>query len=355
MFRSAILLSFATLALSLSASDLKVTLKAVSSSVDSIDDIVISAIVSNPTDSDIRVINKNNVLDNSPTQSFSITKDGEDILFSGVKVTYDLSSDLMYTTIPAGGSIAVNHTLAPLFDFEAAGTGVFTFDANTHFQASVDADVVDVPTPTLKIDVNGDVKKRELVSLERRQSTPTCSDGGKQNVIATALAGARALAGGAATDIQSHPASAEFNTYFGGNSDDDIWFRMDIIAGDLPSSGTRIIGCTDPANLCPGSNVIAYTLVGTSGGNIVSSDIFMCPSFFTGVGETPQICGSGTFDPTQSSKAGVILHELSHATSGTSDIAYGCSVTAGLSAADKRNNADNYRCMGLAIYKHYNC
>jgi hypothetical protein len=33
------------------------------------------------------------------------------------------------------------------------------------------------------------------------------------------------------------------------------------------------IGCTDPANICPGSNVIAYTLVITSGGNIVGSDV----------------------------------------------------------------------------------
>ncbi|KAJ7249357.1 Deuterolysin metalloprotease family-domain-containing protein [Mycena rebaudengoi] len=355
MFRFAALLSFATLALSVSVGDLKVSLKAVSKSVSSIDDIVISAIVSNPTDSDIRVMNKNNVLDNSATQTFAVTKDGENIQFSGVKVTYDLSSELMFTTIPAGQSVAVNHTVASLFDFEAAGTGEFSFDANTFFQAGIDGAIVEIPTATLKIEVQSDVKKRELVPLERRQSTPTCADGGRQNVIATALAGARALAGGAAADIRSHPNSNEFNTYFGGNSQDDIWFRHDIIAGDLASSGTRIIGCTDPANICPGSNVIAYTSIFTSGGNIVGSDIFVCDSFFTGVGETPQICGSGTFDPTQSSKAGVILHELSHATSGTGDLGYGCSVTAGLSVSDKRNNADNYRCMGLAIYKHYNC
>lgn len=85
-----------------------------------------------------------------------------------------------------------------------------------------------------------DVAKRSLTGLQRRLSTPSCSDGGRRQVIADALASARSLAGGAATDIQTHPTSSEFNTYFGGNSQDDIWYRHDIIAGDLSSSGTRM-------------------------------------------------------------------------------------------------------------------
>lgn len=88
------------------------------------------------------------------------------------------------------------------------------------------------------VTVTKDVVKRSLVSLERRLSTPSCSDAGKRQVITDSLTYARSLAGGAATDIRTHPTSAEFNTYFGGNSQDDIWYRHDIIAGDLASSGT---------------------------------------------------------------------------------------------------------------------
>ncbi|KAG6917772.1 hypothetical protein DXG01_001177 [Tephrocybe rancida] len=364
MFRTAILLSLATLALGLSASDLKVTLKAVATTVDSIDDIVLSAVVSNPTDKDIRVISKNNILDSSQTKSFSVSgEDGKNILFSGVRTysqaTYDLSADGVYTTIPAGSSIAVNHTgLASLYDFESSGPGTFSFAPNVIFQTGPDAPAVAVDTPAVKVEVKHDVKKRGL--LYPRLSTPQCADATRNQVITDSLASARSLAGGAATDIQTHPTSSEFTTYFGGNSDDDIWYRLDIIAGDLSSSGTRmyVISCCidrEIAGICGGSGgVIAYTLVGTSNGQIVSSDIYTCDIFFTVVQPTSSVC-TGGFDSTTSSRGGVILHELSHATSGTADIAYGCSVTAGLSAADKRNNADNYRCMGLAIYKHYNC
>ncbi|KAF9465660.1 hypothetical protein BDZ94DRAFT_1306999 [Collybia nuda] len=352
MFRSTILLSFVAVALGLSAGDLKVSVKAISSSVDSVDDIVISAIVTNPTKEDIRVISKNNILDPTATKSFAVSKQGDELLFSGIRATYDFNAAGVYTTIPAGGSVAVNHTgLGALYDFEAAGTGTFSFSASTHFQTGPDAPIIEANTAPVDVTVKKDVKKRSFIPLERRLSTPTCGDGGRKQVITDSLTYARSLAGGAATDIRTHPNSAEFNTYFGGNSQDDIWYRHDIIAGDLSSSGTRI----DPAGICGGSGgVIAYTLVVTSGGNIVGSDIYTCDIFFTSVGTTPSIC-SGGFDSTTSSRGGVILHELSHATSGTSDLGYGCSVTAGLSVANKRNNADNYRCMGLAIYKHYNC
>jgi len=49
--------------------------------------IVISAIVTNPTDRDIRVLAKNNVLDTSTTNSFSVSKDGKDVLFTGIRVS----------------------------------------------------------------------------------------------------------------------------------------------------------------------------------------------------------------------------------------------------------------------------
>ncbi|KAF5384104.1 hypothetical protein D9615_003344 [Tricholomella constricta] len=352
MFRATVLLSLAALALGLSSGDLTVSVNVVQASVNSVDDIVISAIVSNPTDSDIRVIAKNNILDNSPTKSFTVTKDGDDILFTGLRVSFDLTSDSVYTTIPAGSSIAVNHTdLGALYEFEASGTGTFSFAANNVFQTGPDAAPLIVEVPAVDIEITSDVQKRLL--FPPSLSHPQCSDAGRLQIIRDSLTVARALAGGAATDIRSHPNSAEFNTYFGGNSRDDIWYRMDIIAGDLASSGTRVIGCTDPAGIC-GGGVIAYARIVSSNGQIIGSDIFTCGIFFTAAQPTPSIC-TGGFDSTLSSRGGIILHELSHATANTGDLGYGCSVAAGLSTANKRNNADNYRCMALAIYKRYRC
>lgn len=88
MFRSAILFSFVGMALGLSTGDLKVSVKAVSTSVDSVEDIIISAVVTNPTKSDIRVISKNNILDPSATKSFAVSHEGDELLFSGIRVSH---------------------------------------------------------------------------------------------------------------------------------------------------------------------------------------------------------------------------------------------------------------------------
>ncbi|KAJ7497787.1 hypothetical protein FB451DRAFT_1121542 [Mycena latifolia] len=357
MFRAGVVLGLSALTLALSAGDLKVSLTAVAPSVESVDDIILTAVVSNPTAEDIRVIAKNNVLDGSATSSFAVSKDDSQVLFTGVRTTLDLSAEGIYMTIPAGSSVAVNHTaLGPLYDFSTFGTGTFSFAPVAVFQTGPDHAPLQVATDAVAVEVTHDVAKRELVPLARRLSTPTCADSGRLQILTDSLSYARSLAGGAATDINSHPSGPEYTTYFGGNVQSDIWFNMDRIAGDLASSGTRSIHCTgDPANICGGTGgVIAYTLIVTSGGAIIGSDIYTCDYFFTSVGSTPGIC-TGGYDVTQSSRGGVILHELSHATAGTADIAYGCTACASLSVANKKNNADNYRCMGLAIYKDYVC
>ncbi|KAJ7933765.1 hypothetical protein B0H13DRAFT_1951880 [Mycena leptocephala] len=357
MFRVGIVLSLSVLALGLSSGDLHVSLKAISSSVQSVNDIILTAVVSNPTAADIRVIAKNNVLDGSATSSFAVSKDDKSVLFTGVRTTLNLAEDGIYITIPAGSSVAVNHTdLGPLYDFETSGTGTFTFAPVAVFQTGPDHAPLQVKADAVAVEVTSDVTKRELIPLVGRLSTPTCADGNRLQILKDSLASARSLAGGAATDILSHPNGPEYTTYFGGNTQSDIWFNMDRIAGDLASSGTRSIHCTgDPANLCAAnSGVIAYTLVVTSGGSIVGSDIYVCEYFFSSISTTGGVCNNDYILP-QSSRGGVLLHELSHATAGTADIAYGCTACASLSVGDKKNNADNYRCMGLDIFKDYNC
>jgi deuterolysin len=133
----------------------------------------------------------------------------------------------------------VNHTdLAALYDFEGTGTGTFSFTPINVFQTGPDAELVVINVAPVKVKVTHDVQKRTLVAPSL--SNPQCSDAGHLQVLRDSLTYARSLAGGAATDIRSHPTSAEWNTYFGGNNLDDIWYRHDIIAGDLASSGTRM-------------------------------------------------------------------------------------------------------------------
>ncbi|KAL0580030.1 hypothetical protein V5O48_001964 [Marasmius crinis-equi] len=352
-----ILLSALTrLALALNQGDLTVSLKAVESSVKSASDIVITAVVSNPTGNDIRVLKTHNVLDTSATQSFDIkSADGKDVTFAGIKASFDLTHDSLYVTIPAGQSVAVNHTVSPFYDFSSFSSGTtFSFTAHsTAFQSGADDTPIVVESDTVQVQVTDDLSFTPFFTQPASLSTPTCSDGGRKQVITDALKYARSLAGGAATDItSSNPNGPHFQTYFGGNSNQDIWFNLDRVAGD--QVGNRGIFCSidhaDATSFCNGNpGVIAYTVVGGS-----ETPIYVCELFFQ-AGTTPSICDTHSYDSTMASTGGIILHELSHAVFGADDVTYGCSACAALSPADKKRNADNYRCIGLNVYLDWNC
>jgi deuterolysin len=71
-------------------------------------------------------------------------------------------------------------------------------------------------------------------------TTPTCGDQGQQDLLATMLSEARALAGGAASDVNSHPNSQQFADFFGNNDRGAVYWEFDTIAGDLDTAGTRM-------------------------------------------------------------------------------------------------------------------
>ncbi|TFK97349.1 hypothetical protein BDV98DRAFT_632611 [Pterulicium gracile] len=357
MFRASVLLSLATLALGLATGDLQVSIKAASSSVSSIDDIVLIATVTNPTGADIRVIKTANILDSNPTESFSVTKGDKIVDFTGIILSPDFERDGNFITIPAGESISVNHNVAALYNFEEHGTGSFTFTPWTIFQTEFNGDPLTIDVDPITVEIVNDVANRELFPSDSEMgaftSTPSCNDSKKLGIIRNGLTAARALAGGAAADIRNRPNSAAWTKFFGGNiSRDDVWWRFDLIAGDLASSGNRKIFCNqDPANLC--GSATAYTRLVRSGGNIISSDIYMCSGFFTYT-PTSKVCTT-LIENFYGSLDGVVLHELSHATVGTTDHAYGCGAVQKLSTAQKFSNADNYECMSLAVHRTFKC
>lgn len=56
------------------------------SSVNSIDDLSFTASVTNTGAEDVKVLKYGTVLDSLPTRSFTVTKDGEEVDFTGIKV-----------------------------------------------------------------------------------------------------------------------------------------------------------------------------------------------------------------------------------------------------------------------------
>lgn len=68
-----------------------------------------------------------------------------------------------------------------------------------------------------------------------------------------------------------------------------------------------------------------------------------CSLFYSEV-TTSRLC-SGTSVASRNIRGGTVLHELTHATSGTDDIGYGCSFDQSLGQSNPREaaeNADNY-------------
>ncbi|KAL0580034.1 hypothetical protein V5O48_001968 [Marasmius crinis-equi] len=366
MFRPStfvLLTAFAKLALALSQGDLTVSLKAVESSVKAVEDIIVTAVVTNPTGSDVRVLKVGNVLDNSASQSFVIkSSDGKEVPFAGVHASYDFSHESLYVTIPAGQSFAVNHTVTSFYDFSSFAPGTsFSFSAlKDTFQSGPDDATINVDVNPVDVTVTDSLTFAPFFTslgqkgeIEPFVSTPVCSDGGRKTTITDSLTYARSLAGGAATDIKNNPGGTHFTRYFGGNNVNDIWFNLDRVAGDQTSS--RDIYCSidhsDSSSYCNSNpGVIAYTVIYSDG----RTPIYVCELFFQ-AGTTPSICDTKSYDSTMSSRGGIILHELAHAVFGADDVTYGCNAGAGLSAADKKRNADNYRCVGLNVYLDWNC
>ncbi|TFK98481.1 hypothetical protein BDV98DRAFT_572745 [Pterulicium gracile] len=359
---SAALLTFAATALALSSGDLTVKLSAVSPVVASIDDIILTAVVSNPTSEDIKFVKFGSVLDELPTKSFNVRKGDEAVTFSGVEIIPALDIDAAFITIPAGGSIAVNHTVAASYAFEAAGTGVFTFETSVNLQVAdgPDSELAHfvLESTSVDVEVTDDVAKRSVFpdddesEVGLRTSTPVCDNATRRNFLAAALKEARAVAGGAATNIKQSPNSARFKTYFNDASRNDIWYNFDRVAGDLASSGNRGLHCKDRAGgLCAGGGVGAYVRLVTSGNNIISSEAYFCDWFF-GTKDLKAICNGTNFPQT---RVNVMLHELTHAVFRSTDTVYGCPGSRGLSSANKKKNADNYTCFALHNYLANTC
>lgn len=78
-----------------------------------------------------------------------------------------------------------------------------------------------------------------------------------------------------------------------------------------------------------------------------------CSIFFQEVTNS-RLC-SGTTVASRNIRGGTVLHELTHALSGTDDVGYGCSYDRNLGSTNPRQaaiNADNYNVRSLCSWCH---
>jgi deuterolysin len=336
------------------ASGISVDVAGPSSAVTSLNDLKITAKITNSGSETVRFLKYGTILDEKlPTKSFKVTKDGEAVPFTGIKLSVDLNEvdDSAFATIPAGQTVTVEHDVASLYDFAAVGAGTYTFEPVTTFQmqgveesvAAHKASFAKVTTSTNKVEVQiaGDLAKREL-TLDKR-ARDICTDSSKKSFIDSSYTEGKALASGAVSYISSHGSDTLYKAYFGATATSRVSSVLSAVANE--NSSSRTLSCTDTYGACS-SGVIAYTVIATT-------NVYFCSIFFNEKANSA-LC-SGTTVASRNIRGGTTLHELTHATSGTDDVTYGCSADQALSDSQSVINADNYNCFTTQVYANTKC
>ncbi|KAF8885804.1 Deuterolysin metalloprotease family-domain-containing protein [Infundibulicybe gibba] len=327
---------------------LSVKLTGPSDSISSLNDLKLTATVTNTGAEDVKVLKYGTILDDKmPTKSFTVTKDGEAIPFTGIKlsVSLDQVDDSAFATIPAGETVTVNHdSILRIVNFASAGAGTFTFEPITSFQVAGAQEAATALTrveaqaaPTVNINITGDISQRELQHVNKR-AVDICTTASRKSFIDAAYSEGKSLASTASSYISSHGADTLYKAYFGATATSRVTSILNAVASE--SSSSRTLSCVDSLGACS-SGVIAYTVISTT-------NIYFCSIFFNEVA-TANLC-SGTTVASRNARGGTTLHELTHAVGGTDDIQYGCAADQALSDANSVANADNFNCFTTQVY-----
>ncbi|KAF7326176.1 Neutral protease 2 [Mycena kentingensis (nom. inval.)] len=304
------------------------------------DSVILTAEITNNNAEDIKILKYATILDGSlPTRSFVVTDSaGATVPFVGVKLSVSLdepSNDAAFVTIPAGQTISVTHDVSALFDFASAGAGAFTFTPISTFQTAPAAEKI--------------TKRSELALVEvdaaavTKRATNICTNASRASFITASYNEAKTLARTASSYVTSRgTADTLYRAYWGATAASRITSVFNAVANE---AGSRTLSCTDSFGVCDG-NVIAYTVISTT-------NIYYCSIFFNEVPST-SLC-SGTTVASRNVRGGTTLHELTHATSGTDDVIYGCANDQALSDANAVRNADNYNCFSTQVYANTVC
>ncbi|KAK0452535.1 Metalloprotease [Armillaria borealis] len=359
MFASLFTLGLALTGASVFATPLKradiltVSLSGPATSVTSLGELKFTASITNAGAKAVKILKYGTILDNVlPTRSFTITKDGATVPFTGIKLTVSLADldDSAFATIGDGETITIDHDVSSLFDFASAGEGTYTFEPVTTFQmadvaakvAASTLDKVTVSSTSVDVHISGDLAARNVAGIDKR-ATPTCSDSTKKAFITSSYSEAKSLASLSSSYISSNGKNSLYTAYWGATATSTISGVYNAVASE--SSSSRTLSCTDTYGACT-SGVIAYTVISTT-------NIYYCSLFFNEVAST-NLC-TGTTVAARNIRGGTTLHELTHAVADTDDVTYGCSADQALSDANAKINADNYNCFATQVYQNTQC
>ncbi|KAJ7063891.1 Metalloprotease [Mycena amicta] len=319
----------------------------------SIDSLVLTAAVTNNGPEDVRVLKYGTVLDaDLPTRSFTVTRDGTVVPFTGIKLTVSLidADESAYVTIPAGQTVSATHDVSALYDFASVGAGDFTFTPIPTFQAAPigknltkrsELTLIEFDAKPVTVTVSGTVANRVF---PQKRAVDICTTASRKAFIDASYTEAKTLASLASSYITSRGSSDSlYQSYFGATATFRVTSIFNAVSSENNSS--RTLSCVDRFNACS-AGVIAYE-------DVVTTNIYFCGIFFYQE-DTDQLCGRTTVEA-RDVRGGITLHELTHAVAKTDDVVYGCDEDQALSDSDAIRNADSFNCFATQVYADTQC
>ncbi|KAF8710374.1 peptidyl-Lys metalloendopeptidase, partial [Rhizoctonia solani] len=309
-------------------------------SVSDIEDFSVTAIVKNTGNETLKLLkDPRGVLSSARTHTFSVANEKGSPQFTGMFVKYSpdaivkKNNAASFTILEPGQSFEITHSLAGVYNFTNTGAGNFKLDTVSNVFEYVDASgnlaTIEAATQSKKVGVSGKLvstrglPKVEARSLGKRAYVGCNSD--QQSLIATAAKSANEYVKEASSYLSGvNSGTNRYTTWFGAYTAE----RASTVTSHFSSIGTDATSVTFDCSTCT-VDAFAYVYADDS------TRVYLCRSFW----EAPN---TGT-----DSRAGAIVHELSHFTvnGGTEDYAYGHNLAKNLAKSNPAQaimNADSH-------------
>jgi peptidyl-Lys metalloendopeptidase len=299
--------------------DLSVALAAAATEAKADQGVLVTVTLTNISDHAVRLLRHDTALDGMKEDLFAVSRDGAAVEYVGRHYKWAAPQAGDFVTLEAGRSLTSTADLASAYDFGVTG------DYTVNYGASAGA--AQLVAPTVAVHAEGRpfvIPSSGAATLAAGLTSTGCSST-RISQLTTAYANARSMASAALSYLTNTPPSgtARYVTWFGTFSST----RWNTARSHYAAIASKLVNevadctCTDSAYAYVFSNQ-PYT-------------IHLCNAFWPAP-------ATGT-----DSKAGTLIHEMSHFTvvAGTKDNAYGqtaCRRLATTSATRALNNADSH-------------
>ena len=312
-----------------------VTLQIDQTSFSYAEDVILHVTISNPNDRSIRILKWLTPLDGLESPLFLITRNGQPVTYTGKLVKRAASTEKDYITLAPRESITRDVNLSSYYDLSASGNYEVGYNAQSaELYVKVDGaqfkDADRLSSNTLKLFVEGRAN-RTLQEIVPEVVTGTNSFYGCSASQQTALISAREAASTYSANAVSYFAANKqgerYTTWFGAYNAtrySAVSSHYLAVQNAVDNANPMAFDCT-----CSDPGVYAYVYPDSP------FEIYLCGAFWS----APT---TGT-----DSKAGTLIHEITHFTvvAGTDDYAYGQTAAKALAISSPSQavmNADNH-------------